>query len=191
MKNKQLSIILVLAFILCLAVAGYFMVGFAGILFSVAFLGGFVLWLFSTYQTPINPHAIILPYLLTIIFFIIHVYEEYVYHIEITLGKLSGFEVSQNQFLIIAAFSAPIVWLLGAVMMLKRWDFGYFLSSTFLFGMMFAELSHFFSPFMEDGTFHYSAGMYTAILPVVSAWITFGALRSEIKKNRKGNGAIN
>jgi len=36
--------------------------------------------------------------------------------------------------------------------------------------MMFAELSHFFSPFMESGTFHYSPGMYTAILPVIGGW---------------------
>src|SRR5262249_10396407 len=61
---------------------------------------------------------------------------------------------------------AYIVWLLRAVLMLKRWPFGYFFASTFLFGMMFAELAHFVSPFIEDGTFHYTPGMYTAILPV-------------------------
>jgi hypothetical protein len=31
-------------------------------------------------------------------------------------------------------------------MLLKRWAFGYFFASTFLFGMMFAELSHFLQP---------------------------------------------
>ena len=50
-------------------------------------------------------------------------------------------------------------------MLLKRWHFGYFFASTFLFGMMFAELSHFVSPFIERGSFHYSPGMYTAIIP--------------------------
>jgi hypothetical protein len=145
-------------------VSGYLIVGFSGILFSVAFAGGFILWFLTTCKTPINPQQIILPYLVTIIFFIIHVYEEYVSHIEITLEKISGFRVSQNQFLIIAAFAAPIVWLSGAVMVLKRWSFGYFLVSTFLFGMMLGEVSHFVFPFMEDGTFHYSAGMYKIIL---------------------------
>lgn len=182
MNKRKLSIILVLAFIACVALGGYLAVGFAGLLFSVAFIGGFVLWILTTYRTQVKPDVILLPYLVTVICFIIHVYEEYVSHIELTLEKLSGFHVSQNNFLIIAAFAAPIVWLLGAVMTLMRRSFGYFLLSTFLFGMMFAEFSHFISPFMEDGTFHYSPGMYTAILPVVSGWFTFLKLRREIKK---------
>jgi hypothetical protein len=66
-----------------------------------------------------------------------------------TANTAAAAHFTQTDFLIIAAFSAPIVWLLGAVMMLKRWSVGYFLVGTFLFGMMFAELSHFVSPFME------------------------------------------
>jgi hypothetical protein len=102
----------VLTFIFCLAICGYLTVGFSGSLFCVTFIGGFILWFFTTCKTPINPLQIMLPYLATVIFFIIHVYEEYVSHIEITLEKISGFSVSQNQFLIIAAFVAPVVWLM-------------------------------------------------------------------------------
>lgn len=183
MANKENSIILVVGFILTLALCGYFAVGFAGMLFTVAFIGGFILWLFTTYRTPVDPQKIIIPYLVTVIFFIIHVYEEYVTHVEVTLTKMSGFSVNQNSFLIIAAFSAPIVWLLGAVLTLKRLQFGYFLFSTFLFGMMIAELSHFISPLMESGEY-YSPGMYTAILPVASGWYTFFKMRQEMKKER-------
>ena len=41
----------------------------------------------------------------------------------------------------------------------------------FFVAMMLAELSHFIFPFMEDGTFHYFPGMWTAALPLLpAAW---------------------
>ncbi|WP_018626308.1 HXXEE domain-containing protein [Niabella aurantiaca] len=180
MQSRWTSFGYVLVFILLIACTGYYFVGFAGILFSVCFIGGLIFWLLTTFKNPVNPYKFILPYLVTIIFFIIHAYEEYAIHVETTLSKMSGLEVSQNNFLIIAAFTAPIVWLLGAALVLKRFAFGYFLCSTFLFGMMIAELSHFISPLMETGPY-YSPGMYTAILPVASSWYTFYIIRKEIK----------
>lgn len=184
MSNRLPPALYAAAFILGLALLGYLTVGFAGALFSSAFVGGFVLWLLTTYRTPVDPAAVIVPYLLTVICFVVHVYEEYVSHVEHTLSRLSGFQVTQTDFLMVAAFSAPVVWLSGAAVLLKRWPFGYFFASTFLFGMMFAELSHFLSPFMEDGAFHYSPGMYTAALPVISGWLTFRVVLREMRKER-------
>src|SRR5215510_12862454 len=113
LSGQQRSLIGAVAFILGLALVGYIGVGFAGALFSVAFVGGLVLWLLTTYRTPIDPQTIIIPYLVTVILFIVHVYEEFVAHVEHQLTKLSGLPVTQTDFLVIAAFSAPIVWLLG------------------------------------------------------------------------------
>ena len=106
-------------------------------------------------------------------------------HVERQLTQLSGIEVTQREFLNIAAFAAPIAWLLGATLSLKRWAFGYFLMSTFLFGTMFGELSHFFSSLLEDGTFHYTPGMYTAAPLVFSGWATFLILLREVKKQQR------
>jgi hypothetical protein len=169
------------ALILGVSLVGYIAVGFAGVLFSAAFIGGLILWLTTTFRRPIDPEPIIVPYLATVICFIVHVSEECAAHVERYLSLRSGLQVTQADFLIIAAFAAPIVWLLGAVMILKRWTLGYFLVSTFLFGMMFAELSHFVSPFMEDDGFHYVPGLYTAILPVTAGWLTFRAVLHEMK----------
>lgn len=174
--------------IVTVALAGYLTVGFAGALFSVAFIGGLILWMLTTHRTPIEPQPVIVSYLITVIAFIVHVSEEYVAHVENHLAVLSGLPVTQTNFLAIAAFAAPIVWLLGAVLVLKRWAFGWFLASTFLFGMMFAELSHFVSPFMDDSPSYYSPGMYTAILPIVSAWLTFGIVLREMRIQRIQNG---
>lgn len=184
MKGRKLPLFGAAGFVVALALAGYAAVGFAGALFSCAFVGGLALWLPTTYRTPVDPQKVIAPYLVTVILFIVHVYEEFAAHVEHQLARLSGLPVTQADFLTIAAFAGPVVWLTGAVMLLRRWAFGYFFASTFLFGMMFAELSHFVSPFLEDGTFHYSPGMYTAILPVLSGWFTFRVILREIRGRR-------
>jgi hypothetical protein len=184
MHSTRLSLVSAVTFIAALASLGYVLVGPPAALLSVAFVGGLALWLTTTYRTPVEPRTIIVPYMLTVILFIAHVYEEYLAHIELTFSKIFPVTVSQMDFLTVAAFAAPLVWLAGATMMLMRWPFGYFFASTFLFGMMFGEVSHFAFPFMEDGTFHYSAGMYTALLPAISAWYTFAVLRRGMAETR-------
>jgi hypothetical protein len=95
----------------------------------------------TTYRTPIDPHKIIVPYLLTVIVFIASVYEEYKAYIMGFPNIMQGAPITITLELLVtfAAFLAPIWWLLGAVMMLKRWPAGYFTVSTFLFGMLFIE----------------------------------------------------
>src|SRR5579859_4108025 len=139
--------------------------GFPAGLFSATFAGGLVVWLSTTYSTSVDPHRFMSLYLLTVILFIVHVYEEFRSHIETVMSRLTGLHVTQQDFLTIAAFIAPVIWLTGALFVLKRWHFGEFLVSVFLFGMMFGELTHFVFPLMLDGRFHYMAGMYTCLLP--------------------------
>lgn len=181
MKNTKFTVFAVIVFIICFALASRVVIGFAGMLFSVTFIGGFILWQFTTFRKPIDPQKIIIPYLVTVLFFIVHVYEEYLAHVEVEMSALSGFTVSQHDFFTIAAFLSPVIWLLGLLLTLKHWQFGYFLVSTFLFGMMIGELSHFFSPFFNGG-YHYSAGLYTAIFPISGGWYTFGIIRKERSK---------
>jgi len=79
MTSKQLSVVGALVFIVAFVGMALVMLGkIPAVIFSVASIGGFVLWIFTTYRTPIDTQKVIVPYLLTIIFFIIHVYDEYV-----------------------------------------------------------------------------------------------------------------
>jgi hypothetical protein len=159
---------------------GYFAVGPVIFLFSVTFVGGFAVWFLTTFRADIDPHRFLKPYLLSVILFIGHVYEEYVAHIELALGRIMHIDLTQPEFLTVAAFSAPIIWLAGALLVLVELRIGYFLVSVFLFGMMFGELLHFAFPFMESGRFHYVAGMYTCLLPICAAWYTFFVIRREV-----------
>src|SRR5687767_13772337 len=98
----------------------------------------------------------ILPYLLTVMAFIAHVYEEYTAHLLGFPDVVQGapFEITFERMVTFAASFVPIFWLLGAVMILKRWKLGDFVANTFLFGMMFVEATHFIAPFLQDGTSH-------------------------------------
>lgn len=164
----------------------YLLVGILAFAVMPLFVGGFVLWWFTTYRTPVDPQVIIGPYLLTVIAFIAHVFEEYKAY---SLGfpdilQTSPFELTLERLLTFAAFLSPILWLLGAVMLLKRWSVGYFVASTFLFGMMFIEPTHFIAPFFQGGGYNYVGGLWTAILPTVLGWYTFFLIRREIGRNK-------
>jgi len=178
---KRITLVAVIVFIGLLYIS-FRILGFPAGLFSTTFIGGLIVWLSTTYRISVDPHKFISLYLLTVILFIVHVYEEFRGHIETVMSRLTGLQVTQQNFLTIAAFIAPITWVTGALLTFKRWRFGEFLVSVFLFGMMFGELTHFVFPLMLDGRFHYMAGMYTCLLPSVSAWCTFFTIRSEVQK---------
>jgi len=180
--TKRISLIFAIIFTIGNPFLGYFTLGFAGTLFSFAFVGGLIVWVLTTYRTPVDPQKFIFPYLVSVILFLVLVYEEYLTHIEVLFSKLAGSPVTQTDFLTIAAFAAPIVWLLGAALTVKRWPLGYFFASSFLIAMMIGMPTHLLFPFLENGTFHYASGMYTFIFPVVGGWYTFILIMRERKK---------
>ena len=185
MTSKHLSVAGALIFIVAFVGMALVMLGtLPAVVFSVASIGGFILWMFTTYRTPIDTQKIIVPYLLTIIFFIIHVYEEYVTDFEVAITDITGFHMLEKNFLTVAAFLAPVLWITGAILIIKKTHIGFYFLSLMYVAMMFAELSHFIFPFMEDGTFHYVSGMYTAAIPLFPAAYGFYITMGEIKKVR-------
>lgn len=178
MNNKR-TIIVVLLFNIAFVSMAYILMGkIPAMVFSVASVGGLVLWLFTTYKTPIDPFKVIIPYLATVIFFIVHVYEEYLTDFEVAMTDIFGFHIPEENFLTVAAFLAPAMWVAGAILLLKRTQIGYYFLSFFIVAMTMAELAHYVFPFMEDGTFHYVSGMYTAALPLIpAAYVLFITLR--------------
>jgi hypothetical protein len=164
----------------------YMLVGPLAFAYVPLFIGGFALWWVTARRTPIDPHSIIVPYLVTVIMFIGHVYEEYKAHLLGFADIVQGapFPISFEMMLTFAASLAPIIWLLGAVLMLKRQMIGFFIASTFLFGMMFIEPTHFIAPFSQGGGFHYVGGLFTAALPTACGWYTFLAIRHDMRRQR-------
>jgi hypothetical protein len=185
MNAKWLPVGYALLFAIVVFLIEFLFVRTVGTAVVPLFVGGFVLWLLTTYRTQVDPRKIIIPYLLTVILFIAHVYEEYRGFVLGYPDVLKGiFTLDLDTLLTFAAFLAPILWLTGAVMLLKRWSVGYFAASTFLFGMMFIEPTHYLAPFMQDGTFHYVGGMWTAVFPTSMGWYTFTRIRREIRASK-------
>ena len=175
--------------------AGLFIIGFVSLaysqlgkipalVFAFASIGGLVLWLLTTYRTPIKTSKLIIPYLLTIVLFIVHVYEEYLMDFEVSMTDIFGFHMTEKSFLSVAAFFGPIMWIVGAILIIRRTPIGFYFLSFFYVAMTMAELSHFVFPFIEDGTFHYVSGMYTAALPLIPAGYGFYITLNEVKKIR-------
>src|SRR5215217_6715638 len=92
----------------------YIFVGALAAAFIPLFIGGFVLWWFTT-RVPIHPPAIIVPYLLTVIAFIAHVHEEYTAFLLGFPDIMHGapFTITFERLLTFAASLGPIAWLLG------------------------------------------------------------------------------
>ncbi len=152
--NREVSVLIVLVILASIITTGFILMGaIPAAVFSVAFGGGVLLWLLTTYRTPVDPNKVIVPYLFAILLFIVHVYEEYGTDFEVAMTDITGFHVLEKKFLTFAAFLAPCLWILGAILLLKKNHLGYYFLSAFFVAMTIAELAHFVFPFMEDGTF--------------------------------------
>ena len=98
----------------------HLLVGPLALAYVLLFVGGFILWWTFLRNTSIDPHTIIVPYLLTVIMFIVHVrsYTRAGFP-DIVQGAL--FPISFRMMLTFAAPFAPVIWLLGALPMLKKY----------------------------------------------------------------------
>jgi hypothetical protein len=65
----------ILLFVIAWLIFEYIFVRMLATAWVPLFIGGFVLWWFTTRRTPIDPHSVIVSYLLTVIMFIAHVYD--------------------------------------------------------------------------------------------------------------------
>jgi hypothetical protein len=96
---RHLAIIPVVMFIAVFIAAGSVLLGtIPAVVFGVASIGGFVLWLASTYRTPVDRGKVIIPYLFAVILFIVHVYEEYLTDFEVAMTDITGFHVLEKTF---------------------------------------------------------------------------------------------
>ncbi len=173
-------------FIIFLALFSYFLLGITGpIIIGGAGTGGFILYLKTGYKYRFDTSKIIVSYLLSVVFFIIHVYEEYIFGFEHIVSDLSHSHVSQQSFLTFAGFFGPAMWVSGAILIIKRWALGYYFLGFFFVAMTVAELTHFIFPFILYGEWKYTAGVATAAIPLIPAWYGLIITLKETQKMRK------
>lgn len=176
------NLILPIAIIIVIVSLGYSMLGpIPAVVFTVAFGGGLVLYVLTAWRTEFDTLKVILPYLLTVMLFMVHTFEEYVTDFREVVSIMAGREVPEPHLLFLIAWLAPFLWVGGAVMLIKRWAFGYYFLCAFFVATTIAELAHFVFPFVIHGTFQYISGMYTAALPLITAYWGLYVMMQEIK----------
>jgi len=89
------------------------------------------------------------------------------------MSNFTDIDVTQTNFLTIAAFIAPVIWIGALTMALRRWPFGYFLIFAFQFGMIFGEPLHFVFPFIENLTFPYCGRHVLGGFPICRGMVDF------------------
>ena len=170
--NARSTLALALVLVAALVAGGHFFLGpVAAAVFAVAFLGGLVAWRLTTYGWPADPGPLVVPYLLTVILFIVHVGEEYFTEFWAALSSLSGGTIPQDNFVLVAALVGPVLWLGGLTLLYLRTEIGNWLAWVFVVAMTVSELAHFVFPFVAEGRLTYFSGLYTAALPLIPAWV--------------------
>lgn len=170
--SSRATLVGVLLLIPALTGLGYVLIGpVPAAIFSVFLVGGMVAWRLTTYGIRPRPGTIVVPYLTTVILFIIHVLEEYLTGFPEAMTDLTGHAVSERNFLLVAAFIGPVIWLLSLVLFYMRKEIGNYLVWAFIVAMTVSELAHFVFPLAAGRPLTYFPGLYTAALPLIPAWI--------------------
>ena len=158
---------------------------------------GFILWLKTYRDGPVEPEIILPPFLLTVAALEIHMYEEYTTGFGPAMSRLFDISWSPFGFLVIFAFAGPVIYALTALGLFWRVRLAGFIAWFIFFGPGVAEFTHFIFPLVTpdiqsnnplpvsqvmghgvaiDGMRnywfaatgrYYFPGMYTAILPMI------------------------
>jgi hypothetical protein len=167
MTRRTTAILLAFLFSLVVPALGYAYLGqFYSLLFLVAYLGGFALWLFA--PKPPWP-SLQRPFWLTMTaFFVFHKVEETrTSFFAVVSKKITGTSVPEiTAGLIIGLLVLPVgAWLSIPYLVKRGYELGYYLIATFFVSMGVTELAHYFLPSLRaslTGTFQeWQASLYS------------------------------
>ena len=148
---------------------GYPFVGAIAIAIGALFAVSFIPWRLTSYGRPADPQGIVIPYVFTVMLFLIQVLEEYLSQVWSAFSRI-GQPMSERTFIVGAATIAPIFWLAGLALLCLRTEIGNWMAWVFAIAMGVVELSHLLFPFMDTGHFGYFPGLYGALLVIPAGW---------------------
>lgn len=168
--KRPFAIIEAILFTVTAIFIGYMALGIIpAFLFMFGYIGGLMIWLFATNETPFRKIA--LPYCVTLALFIVHKIEEREMGFFPALSKLTGVPVPDpTSWQAILLYAVGCAWLLIPLLIWKRSMFGYFLAWTFFASMGLTELAHFAFPLFKNGPYSYFPGMWSVIGLAPAAW---------------------
>jgi hypothetical protein len=184
-------------FIILACIQGYRHIGAPPVLIvGGSGIAGFILWYKTYLKEPIDPRLILPVFLLTVAALEIHMCEEYLTGFGPAMSRLFGISWTEKSFLMIFAFTGPVLYSLTALGLYYRIPISGFVAWFIFIGPGIAEFTHFIFPLLKPAllpesvhslsqTIHqtyvagmpnywypvtgryYFAGMYTAVLPMI------------------------
>jgi F420H(2)-dependent quinone reductase len=149
--------------------AGYPFLGAIAVAISALFAVSFIPWRLTSYGRPAPPWPLVIPYLITVMLFLVQVMEEYLSQVWNAFSRI-GQPMSERTFIVAAGTVVPIFWLAGLVLLCLRTEIGNWMVWVFAIAMGIVELAHLLFPFMDTGHFGYFSGLYSALLLVPAGW---------------------
>jgi hypothetical protein len=170
-RETLVSVVLVAVFIPTYAALLYLQAGIMVVgIVAGSMVAGFAIWVRTTLRRPPATDAILPAYLLTLVLFLLHVLEEYVFDFAGRIAGIAHVRWTEAQFIEVIVLFGPAIWIAGALGIYKRHPLGNFVAWFFFVGMMLGEPAHLLVfPLMEGGRYHYFPGMWTALAPMVPA----------------------
>lgn len=147
--------------------------------------GGMVLWLKTTFRTPVDPSRLLPVYLLTLSLFFLHITEEFITDFSGSINTIFGSNWTLSDFSLLIVLLGPVIWISGAVGLYYRNPVGYYLAWFVFFGMLIGEPTHYLIfPIVQGGGYTYFSGMWTALFPMIPAVYGICLTLYEVKRTR-------
>lgn len=152
-------------------------------------VGGLVLWLKTTFRTPVETSRLLPVYLLTLSLFFLHIAEEFITDFPDGINTVFGSVWTMRDFALLIALLGPAVWIGGAIGLYYRNPIGYYLAWFVFFGMLIGEPTHYLVfPVVQSaqgGGYAYFSGMWTALFPMIPAVYGLVLTLQEVKRQRE------
>lgn len=186
-RSNYLYVVGVVLFIAIYASVFYSQAGLrATFIVCGSMAGGMVLWLKTTFKTPIETKRILPVYLLTLTLFFIHITEEFITDFPGGMNSIFHTGWAFTDFTILIALVGPIIWIFGAIALYYKNPIGYYLTWFIFFGMLIGEPTHYLVfPLFQAGRYSYFPGMWTSLFPMVPAIYGVYLILTEFKKQKK------
>jgi hypothetical protein len=171
---KSSIIVKASAFLFTVAILslGYIAFGFwTALIFTFGFLGGFLIWAFTSRQVPFQNFKA--AYWMVLVLFLLHRVEEKVMGFFARLAEITGVSTPDitSVPVILLVLASVGAWLAIPVLVSRNYTFGYYLAWTFFASMGITELAHFVFPlFTNKQPYGYFPGMATVIVLAPFAW---------------------
>ncbi|WP_172195726.1 hypothetical protein [Saccharibacillus qingshengii] len=146
--------------------------------------GGMVLWLKTTFRTPVDPSRLLPVYLLTLSLslFFLHITEEFITDFSGSINTIFGSNWTLSDFSLLIVLLGPVIWISGAVGLYYRNPVGYYLAWFVFFGMLIGEPTHYLVfPIVQGGGYTYFSGMWTALRLWISPLLLLVKIRNVLK----------